>query len=181
MMRPGKIRLGLPAHVLWLLKDHAAEADQQNPCVNAALTDGVAFIYAADDPFFVREVLHARDHHRDPAAREAGWQLAHDHARLRAGRTPRDADLAEAPTLLVSNAYIARLIRGPAPASQAVLIGRPLDPYGLPAPMLRVTSLLIAVEASEGRWARTFNRFYRLMHDDGETNDPRDYWPEDGR
>jgi hypothetical protein len=174
-------RPGLPAHILWLLKDHASEVGERNPCSDPDLAEGVAFLYTAEEPYFLRNVLAARDHDPDPAAREAGWRLAHDHARLRAGWMPSDADLVDAPTLKVTQAYVSTSLRGPAPASHAMLIGRVLNADGVPASKLRVTSFLIAVEAETGLWARTFNRFYRLCHDEAETVDPEALWREGGR
>lgn len=176
MMRPG-----LPPHFLWLLKDHASEAGQRNIVPDDDLAEGVAFLHAPHDPHFLRNVLAARDHDRDPAAREAGRRLKRDHDRLRAGWMPTDADLIDAPTLTVIQAYVSTSLRRPFPASQVMLVGRVLNAYGIPSSKLRITSLLIAVEAEAGHWARTFNRFYRLCHDESETIDPEALWWERGR
>jgi hypothetical protein len=94
---------------------------------------------------------------------------------------PSDADLVDAPMLTVIQAYVSTSLRRPFPASQAMLVGRVLNAYGVPSSKLRITSLLIAVEAKAGHWARTYNRFYRLCHDEAETIDPEALWREGER
>lgn len=170
---------GMPPHTLWLLQEHAALIGGDRAEVEANLASGVAFMHAPDEPV-LQELLRARDHDPDAERWELGERLKRDHARLRAGWRPGTADLADAPILLDAEALIAIKL-GPEPTHQVVLSGWPVDEMGRVRPRPWRTSLLIAVEAHQGLWVRTYNRFYRLMRSDEDGGAQVGPWAEAGR
>jgi hypothetical protein len=114
-------------------------------------------MHAPGDPEFER-LMDARMRSSDPTDVINDLQLRTDLVRLKAGWRPDENDLADAPHLRVGGLVWTPFFK---PWSVS-LVGAVLNANGVPTGRQRITSFLIAVDAREGTWARTWNRFYRL-------------------
>jgi hypothetical protein len=125
--------------------------------LSIGLAQGLALMHAPDEPDLER-LMTARMRSNDSTDVINDLQLRTDLARLKTGWRPDEHDLAEAPHLRVGGIIWTPFVR---PWSVS-LVGAVLDANGSPTGRQRITSFLIAADAREGKWARTWNRFYRL-------------------
>jgi hypothetical protein len=149
------MRPGLSPDLLAIVRQQALSLAQ----VTGAVSHDVAWLISPDD-----ETLQAYQSERREAADSdmvrAGADLDRDIVCLREGWRPRPEGLADAPTLAVE-----RIVIVMSPELVGVILrGSALGPGGGLLSRDRMTSLVVAVDAVEGRWARTLNRFYRLAH-----------------
>jgi hypothetical protein len=156
---------GLPSHLLTVIR-HQAIADAHP----LRASDDLAWLIAPDDPALAAYQCHRREA-ADSGTVQAGTELDRDLACLREGWRPQPDGLTEAPTLAVD-----RIVISLSPEGAGVMLrGAAFGPNGSLLSRDRITSLVVAMDAAEGRWARTLNRFYRLAHlprSDGEGEGP---------
>jgi hypothetical protein len=142
---------GLPPHLLAVVRHQAQPTD--------AVSDDVAWLIAPDDEALAAYQCARRDA-ADPGTVRVGADLDRDVAFLRDGWRPRPEGLLDAPTMAVERVVVALSPEG----SGVMLRGAAIGPDGGLLSRDRMTSLIVAMDAVEGRWARTLNRFYLLAH-----------------
>jgi hypothetical protein len=156
---------GLPPHLLAVVRHQSIPV-----ALPSGQTDDVAWLIAPDDPALVA-YQRERSEAADSGTVQAGADLDRDVVCLREGWRPQPDGLIEAPTLAVDRVVIAL-----SPDMAGVMLrGAALGPDGSLLSRDRITSLVVAMDAAEGRWARTLNRFYRLSHLPG--SDGEGDWP----
>lgn len=124
--------------------------------------DDVGWFMPPDDP--VLAALQA-GRRADADASVAGHaaDLDRDVARLREGWRP-DADLLRSPTIVARGLHLTMSVGRDDHSLSVQIRGAAFDPDGRPISRDRLTSLVVAVDLTQGLWARTLNRFYRLAH-----------------
>jgi hypothetical protein len=136
--------------------------------------DDVGWLVAPSDPTFLA-MQAERLADPDATVSRHGADLDRDIARLRSGWRPEEPDLAEAPTILARRLHFSMSL-DPARHFVGVQIRGPVsDAGGRLLSRERMTSLVIAVDATAGTWARTLNRFYRIAFD-GDQSEANEDW-----
>lgn len=133
------------------------EATARGRPPGVGLDAGIAFMHAPDDRHLLN-LMEERASSADPEARHYDLKLRADLTRLRQGWRPDAHDLESAPHIRVGGASWTPF----ADPFTVSIFGAFLDADGSPTGRQRITSFLIAVDAREGKWARTWNRFYQL-------------------
>ena len=144
----------------WLLERARTverEAAERGRPLAYGLAEGIAFLHAPDDEDLLC-LMDERSLSTDPEQVILDLDLRTDLYRLGRGWRPTQDDLVEAPRIQLSR-VIWSPFANPFTVSAAGVL---LDANGQPSGRLRVTSFLIAADAAQGRWVRTWNRFYQL-------------------
>ena len=156
------MRSGLNRIVLNLVHRHAGIVVDHSGIPSA----DIAWMIPPDGPalFALQAERHADS---DPVFVTHAADLDRDIARLRAGWWPDNADLTDAPILLAEGLQMSMS----ASPIGVQMLGPVYDPDGRQISRGRITSLVVAVDAEHGRWARTLNRFYRLAQHDAPASE----------
>jgi hypothetical protein len=152
------------------------EAVERGRPLATGLAQGIAFLHAPDDTDLMR-LMDERSLSTDPEQVILDLDLRTDLYRLGRGWRPTQDDLVEAPRIQLSR-VIWSPFANPFTVSAAGVL---LDANGQPTGRLRVTSFLIAADAAQGRWVRTWNRFYQLAAHEQQRHEANCFGDGDGR
>jgi hypothetical protein len=152
------------------------EAAARGRPLAVGLAQGLALMHLPDDPDLER-LMTERMLSTDPEQNMLDLHLRSDLARLGDGWRPGPHALVEA-TALIPTGLVLTPFAKPWTIS---LTGLTVDQHGRPTGRRRITSFLVAADARDGLWVRTWNRFYRLIHGKGGPPDLDHLPPEDGR
>ncbi len=146
---------GLSPRLLAAVRAHAVFP----ACPTGGASGDVAWLIAPDNGE-LQAYQRERREAVDTDTVQAGADLDRDVDCLLEGWRPHPEGLIEAPTMAVD-----RIVLALSPELVGVMLhGAALAPDGSLLSRDRITSLVVAVDAATGRWARTLNRFYRLAH-----------------